>query len=57
MTWDAVAEVLDIECAFEARSEEPAEGRDKRREARHEKQVNLVRRVRDDCHCPAELRE
>lgn len=44
---DAVAEVLDVERALEAGREEPAEGRDKRREAGEHERVVLVRCVWD----------
>ena len=44
---DRVSEVLDVECALEARSEEAAEGRDERGEASKDNKVDLEGRVGD----------
>ena len=47
MARNAVSEVLDVECTLEPRGEEPAEGCDKGRKARHEEKVELVGYVGD----------
>lgn len=55
MSRNAVTEVLDVEGTFQSRSEEPSEWRDKRGEARHEEQMNLVRRIGNGSNRVSEL--
>lgn len=50
-----MTEVLDVEGTFQSRSEEPSEWRDKRGEARHEEQMNLVRRIGNGSNRVSEL--
>lgn len=52
-----MAEILDVERAFETGCEETAEGRDERREAGHDEQMQLVRRIRDRRHRPSKLKK
>lgn len=52
---DTVAEVLDVEGAFETRGEEAAEGSYEGREAGHEEQMDLVWSVRDRRDVATEL--
>ena len=52
---DAVAEVLDVEGALEARGEEAAEGRDEGREAGEDEEVELVRHIGDRRDLAAQL--
>ena len=47
MAGDRVSEVLDVECALEARSEEAAEGRNERSEASKDNKMDLKGRVGD----------
>lgn len=54
MPRNAVPEVLDIKCTFEAGGKEPSKGRHETREEAHCNQVELVRHVRDRRHRPAE---
>ncbi len=54
---DAVAEILDVERALETGCEEAAERSDKRREAGHDEQVELVRRVWDSRNWSSELQK
>ena len=55
MTRDAMAEVLDVEGALEARGKESAEGRDEGGEDSHDEDVALERRVRDRLDLMTEL--
>lgn len=59
---DRVTKVFDVESSLEARSEEPAEGRDKRCECSHREDVQLEGCVRDrgrfstELHCQRQRR-
>jgi len=50
MSWYAITEVFNVERTFKARGKEATEWRHERGETRHEKEVELVRRVQDGCN-------
>jgi hypothetical protein len=52
---DTLSKVLDVQGSLESRREEPSEGSDKTREARHNKNVELIGSPRDRFDSPSAL--
>ncbi len=55
MARDTLSKVLDIEGSLESRGEEPSEGGDQTREARHDENVELIGSPRDRLDGPSAL--
>ena len=55
MSWNAVAEVFDVESTLEPRSKEATKRSDQRSKACHKQEMELIRCIRDRVNLAREL--